>query len=84
MKTITAIELEKNMPQIFEEVLTTNERVKVNTRNGNVILLSDFEYRSLKETLAILNNPALRKKLDESMKEDKSSFAIYNVDESWN
>lgn len=84
MKTITAIELEKNMPQIFEEVLLTNERVKVNTRNGNVILLSDFEYRSLKETLAILNNPALRKKLDESMKEDKSSFAIYNVDESWN
>lgn len=84
MKTITAIELEKNMPQIFEEVLTTNERVKVNTRNGNVILLSDFEYRSLKETLAILNNPALRKKLDESMKEDKSSFVIYNVDESWN
>ena len=84
MKTITAIELEKNMPQIFEEVLLTNERVKVNTRNGNVILLSDFEYRSLKETLAILNNPALRKKLDESMKEDKSSFAICNVDESWN
>ena len=84
MKTITAIELEKNMPQIFEEVLLTNERVKVNTRNGNVILLSDFEYRSLKETLAILNNPALRKKLDESMKEDKSSFAIYNVDESGN
>lgn len=84
MKTITAIELEKNMPQIFEEVLTTNERVKVNTRNGNVILLSDSEYRSLKETLAILNNPVLRKKLDESMKEDKSSFVKYNVDESWN
>lgn len=84
MKTITAIELENNIPQIFEEVLTTNKPVKVNTRNGNVVLLSDSEYRSLKETLAILNNPALRKKLDESMKEDKSSFAIYNVDESWN
>ena len=84
MKIITAIELEKNMPQIFEEVLATNERVKVNTRNGNVILLSDSEYRSLIETLAILNNPALRKKLDESMNEDKSSFVKYNVDESWN
>ncbi len=51
------------MLPILEQTIKYNEPVNVVTDNGNVIILSDEDYRGMIETINLLSIPGMREKL---------------------
>lgn len=53
----------KNVSTLLEQTLKFNEPIHVSTRNGNVVVLSEDDYRGILETLEINANPVMKQKL---------------------
>ena len=51
------------MLPILEQTIKYNEPVNVVMDNGNVIILSDEDYRGMIETINLLSIPGMREKL---------------------
>ena len=55
--------LRKNVSTLLEQTLKFNEPIHVSTRNGNVVVLSEDDYRGILETLEMNANPVMKQKL---------------------
>ena len=53
----------KNVSTLLEQALKFNEPIHVSTRNGNVVVLSEDDYRGILETLEMNANPVMKQKL---------------------
>lgn len=53
----------KNVSTFLEQTLKFNEPIHVSTRNGNVVVLSEDDYRGILETLEMNANPVMKQKL---------------------
>lgn len=53
----------KNVSTLLEQTLKFNEPIHVSTRNGNVVVLSEDDYRGILETLGMNANPVMKQKL---------------------
>jgi prevent-host-death family protein len=67
MRTMSLAKAREQFSALVEEAVTTHERVTV-TRNGEpaVIVLAVEDYESLMETIEILRDPAMMRRLAES------------------
>lgn len=63
MHNITVTGFRENMLPILEQTIKYNEPVNVVTDNGNVIILSDEDYRGMIETINLLSILGMREKL---------------------
>lgn len=57
----------KNIFGMMEQTLKFNEPITISTKNGNVILISEDDYRGLMETLYLTSIPGMKEKLIEGM-----------------
>ena len=53
----------KNVSTLLEQTLKFNEPIHVSTRNGNVVVLSEDDYRGILETLEMNATPVKKQKL---------------------
>lgn len=53
----------KNVSTLLEQTLKFNEPIHVSTRNGNVVVFSEDDYRGILETLEMNANPVMKQKL---------------------
>ena len=53
----------KNVSTLLEQTLKFNEPIHVSTRNSNVVVLSEDDYRGILETLEMNANPVMKQKL---------------------
>ena len=53
----------KNVSTLLEQTLKFNEPIHVSTRNGNVVVLSEDDYRGILETREMNANPVMKQKL---------------------
>lgn len=53
----------KNVFSLLEQTVRYNEPLCVSTKDGNAIVISEEDYRSLMETVNILSVPGMREKL---------------------
>ncbi|MBQ9389345.1 MAG: type II toxin-antitoxin system Phd/YefM family antitoxin [Synergistaceae bacterium] len=72
MQNITITGFQKNVIPILEQTIKYNEPVNVVTDNGNVIILSDEDYRGMLETINLLSIPGMREKLIDGKSEPVS------------
>lgn len=73
----------KNLSSYLESVIDFDERITITTKKGNVVIISEKEYKSM---LEIINLPFSRKlinQIKEGEKEDISKMGIYNPKEEW-
>ena len=63
MSIINATTARNNFFKLIEEVITTHEPVYITGKTGNVIMLSEEDYRSIQETLYLCSVPGLREKI---------------------
>ena len=63
MLHINITNFRKNIFAMIENTIRYNEPVNINTKDGNVVLLSEEEYRGMEETLQLLTNPEMKQKL---------------------
>ena len=83
MSITNATELRKNLFNTLDDVIEYNDPVTVNTRKGNAVILSEEDYNGMLETIYILSQKGLYKKIKEGEKEEKSKMEKFNPDEEW-
>ena len=72
----------KNVSSLLEQTLKFNEPIHVSTREGNVVVLSEEDYRGILETLEMNANPAMKQKLLEG-KDTPLSECIPESEVEW-
>ncbi len=68
MTIINATTARKKFFKLMEEVRETHEPVYITGKSGNVVMLSDEDYRSIQETLYLSSNPVMREKIIDGLK----------------
>lgn len=72
----------KNVSTLLEQTLKFNEPIHISTRNGNVVVLSEDDYRGILETLEMNANPVMKQKLLEG-KDTPLSECIPESEVEW-
>ena len=72
----------ENVSTLLEQTLKFNEPIHVSTRNGNVVVLSEDDYRGILETLEMNANPVMKQKLLEG-KDTPLSECIPESEVEW-
>jgi prevent-host-death family protein len=52
-----------NFFKIMDEAITTHEPICVTGKNGNVVILSEDDWRAIQETLYLSNIPGMKEKI---------------------
>lgn len=78
MTNVNITNFRKNIYSLVEQTIKYNEPINVSTKDGNAILISEDDYRSLMETLYIESVPGLKEEIIKGMKEPIEEY----IDES--
>ena len=78
MNKINIRTLEKNFQKYIKEVVKENKSFLITTEQGNLIMLSESEYRGIKETLYLYSQKGLIDSILEGSKEDISLLTEYS------
>lgn len=57
----------KNVFTMIEQTIKYNEPINISAKDGNVVVLSEDDYRSMIETLNLVSIPGMKEKLIEGM-----------------
>lgn len=69
MTNVHADNFFKNTARYIERAVLLNQPVNIVTKEGNVVLLSEEEYRGIQETLYLTSIPGMEEKLLAARKE---------------
>ena len=76
-------EFEESLEFITEKLAKSDEPLLVDSPNGNVVVLSESSYRSMKETLYLMSQPGVREELLKSKDVDPSECVEYDPSKRW-
>jgi prevent-host-death family protein len=63
MPIINATTARNNFFKIMEDVVVTHDPIYVTGKAGNVVVISEEDYRSIQETLYLTSIPGMREKI---------------------
>jgi PHD/YefM family antitoxin component YafN of YafNO toxin-antitoxin module len=69
MTNVNASNFRKEMFKYLEQTIRYNEPINIVTKNGNVVVMNEEEYRGILETLYIESIPNIKKEILEARKE---------------
>ncbi len=67
MPTMTATEARAALYALIDEVATTHEPVLITGKRNNSVLLSEYDWRAINETMYLLSIPGMRESIREGM-----------------
>ena len=67
MPTLTVTEARSSLYQLIDSVAETHEPVLITGKRTNAVLISEEDWRSIHETLYLLNIPGMRESILEGM-----------------
>ena len=65
---INASAARQNFFRLIENAVKTHDPVIVTSKQGNVVIISEEDYRAIQETLYLLSVPGMRESIIEGMK----------------
>ena len=63
MKIIPVTEARQNIYKLIEDTISSSEPVQITYKKGNVVLISEEDWRAIQETLYLLSVPGLRESI---------------------
>lgn len=60
----------KNIYAMLEQTIKYNEPLNISTKNGNAVIMSEEDYRSLIATLELVNTPGMEEKIKDGLNTD--------------
>lgn len=69
MLSTNATNFRKNAFNMIEQTVKYNEPLRINTKDGSAVLLSEADYNSLMETLYLTSVPGMKEKITAGMNE---------------
>ena len=67
MSILNATKARSNFYKLIEETIKTHEPTFITGKKGNVVLLSEEDYKSMEETLHLSSIPGMEKKIVEGI-----------------
>jgi len=67
MLNTNATNFRKNLFKYLDLAIDFNDVINVSTKKGNVIILSEEDYKGLMETLYLTSIPGMKEKLNEGL-----------------
>jgi antitoxin YefM len=67
MPTINATEARSRLYRLIDETLTTHEPILITGKRGNAVLISEDDWRAVRETLYLLSIPGMRESIREGL-----------------
>ena len=72
MTELTATEARRNLFQLLRKSLKGHVPIKITSKEGDAILISEEDYENLLETLQLLSKPGLRESIKEARADIKA------------
>jgi len=63
MPIINATTARNNFFKLMEDVVATHDPIYITGKAGNVVIISEDDYRSIQETLYLISIPGMREKI---------------------
>jgi prevent-host-death family protein len=63
MPTLTATEARSKLYRLIDETSSSHEPIVIKGKRGNAVLISEEDWRSVQETLYLLNVPGMRESI---------------------
>ena len=67
MPTISAIEARAKLYRLIDQASISNEPILITGKRGNAVLISEDDWRSIQETLYLLNITGMRESIREGL-----------------
>ena len=67
MRTITATQAKSRLEKLIEETASSHEPIIIKVKRGNAVLISEDDWRSVQETIYLLNIPGMRESIREGL-----------------
>ena len=67
MKTVTATKARETLYRLLDEAAESHEPLLVTGKRGNVVLVSEEDWRAVQETLYLLAIPGMRESIREGL-----------------
>jgi len=67
MPILTATEARSKFYRLLDEAASSHEPIVITGKRGNAVLLSEDDWRSIQETLYLLNMPDMRESIREGL-----------------
>ena len=67
MSIINATNARNNFFKVIEEAITTHEPVYVTGKSGNVVIVSEEDWRSIQETIYLSGIPGMKEKITKGL-----------------
>lgn len=67
MPTLSATEARTKLYNLIDQTSATHEPVLITGKRGNAVLISEDDWRSIQETLYLLNIPGMRDSIHEGL-----------------
>ena len=68
MTTLTASQARTKLYKLLDEVASSHEPIQITGKRNNAVLISEEDWRSIKETLYLLSIPEMRKSIRKGLK----------------
>jgi len=67
MPTLTATEARAKLYRLIDEAATCHEPIVITGKRGSAVLISEDDWRSIQETIYLLNIPGMRESIQEGL-----------------
>jgi len=67
MPTLSATEARGKLYNLIDQTSATHEPVLITGKRGNAVLISEDDWRSIQETMYLLNIPGMRESIREGL-----------------
>jgi len=67
MPTLTTTEARAKLYRLIDEAASSHEPIIIKGRRGNAVLISEDDWRSIQETIFLLNIPGMRESIREGL-----------------
>ncbi len=67
MPTLNATEARSKLYRLIDEAANSHEPIIIKGKRGNAVLISEDDWRSIQETIYLLNVPGMRESIREGL-----------------
>ena len=67
MPTLSATEARTKLYRLIDQTSTSHEPILITGKRGNAVLISEDDWRSIQETIYLLNIPGMRESIREGL-----------------
>ncbi|SLM31592.1 Prevent-host-death family protein [Desulfamplus magnetovallimortis] len=67
MTILSATEARSNLYRLIDQTSSSHEPIIITGKRGNAVLISEDDWRSMQETMFLLNIPGMRKSIREGL-----------------